>query len=300
MKAILKKFWLYLPIAMLFGAVGCSDDKDPVVVADPASITIDNVTTTSSSVKFTLTPENAVRYTYEVALVGETGTAQEIANGEASTQEVNDLEADKLYFIKAVAYNTDGKPSEEARHEFRTTALASVAIQETIEVTVSSAKVTFVPTNATSVSYTWYETANKPAELQWTKVEGNETFTAEITELKDDTDYTVEAFAANAEGDSESQIATFKTLALPTLTMALNAEEVTAHSAKVTFTPANAEGFAYAYYKAEERPEEPVFVPVSATEETVVTLNRLAANTAYMVEAYAWSGDYTTEIITLE
>lgn len=300
MKAILKKFWLYLPMVMLFGAVGCSDDKEPVIEADPASITIDNVTTTSSSVRFTLTPEKAVRYTYEVALVGETGDVKEIPNGEASTQEVADLEADQLYFIKAIAYNENGKPSEEARHEFRTTALASVVIKEKIEVTVSSAKVTFVPTNAVSVSYTWYEAENKPAELNWLKKESNETFTVEISELKDDTDYVVEAFATNAEGDSEAQTATFKTLALPTLTMALNAEELKAHSAQLTFTPANADGFAYAYYKAEERPEEPVFVPVTANEETVVTLNRLAANTAYMVEAYAWSGDYKTEVITLE
>lgn len=300
MKAILKKFWLYLPMVMLFGAVGCSDDKEPVIEADPASITIDNVTTTSSSVRFTLTPEKAVRYTYEVALVGETGDVKEIPNGEASTQEVADLEADQLYFIKAIAYNENGKPSEEARHEFRTTALASVVIKEKIEVTVSSAKVTFVPTNAVSVSYTWYEAENKPAELNWLKKESNETFTVEISELKDDTDYVVEAFATNAEGDSETQTATFKTLALPTLTMALNAEELKAHSAQLTFTPANADGFAYAYYKAEERPEEPVFVPVTANKETVVTLNRLAANTAYMVEAYAFSGDYKTEVITLE
>lgn len=300
MKAILKKFWLYLPMVMLFGAVGCSDDKEPVIEADPASITIDNVTTTSSSVRFTLTPEKAVRYTYEVALVGETGDVKEIPNGEASTQEVADLEADQLYFIKAIAYNENGTPSEEARHEFRTTALASVVIKEKIEVTVSSAKVTFVPTNAVSVSYTWYEAENKPAELNWLKKESNETFTVEISELKDDTDYVVEAFATNAEGDSEPQTATFKTLALPTLTMALNAGELKAHSAQLTFTPANADGFAYAYYKAEERPEEPVFVPVTANEETVITLNRLAANTAYMVEAYAWSGDYKTEVITLE
>lgn len=299
MKAILKKFWLYLPIVLLFGAVGCNDDE-PIVKPDPASIAIENVTTTSSSVKFTLTPQKAVRYTYEVALEGETGTVNEIANGEASTQEVKDLEADKAYFIKAIAYNESGEASEEARHEFRTTALASVAINESIEVTVSSAKVTFVPTNATSFSYACYETANKPAELQWTKIEGNETYTAEIKELADDTDYTVEAFATNAEGDSEHQIATFKTLALPTLEMTLNAEELKAHSAKLTFTPANAEGFAYAYYKAEERPEEPVFVPVTAAEETVVTLNRLTANTAYTVEAYAFSGDYKTEPITLE
>lgn len=300
MKAILKKFWLYLPMVLLFGAVGCSDDDDTHVEADPASITIDNVTTTSSSVRFTLTPQKAVRYTYEVALVGGTGDVKEIANGDASTQEVKDLEADKAYFIKAVAYNEDGKPSEEARHEFRTTALASVAIEETIEVTVSSAKVTFVPTNATSISFACYATDNKPAELQWTKIEGNEKYTAEFTELTDDTDYTVEAFATNAEGDSEHQTATFKTLALPSLEMALNADALTAHSAALTFTPANAEGFAYAYYKAEEHPEEPVFVTVAAGEETVVTLNRLAAKTAYMVEAYAFSGDYKTEVIKLD
>ncbi|MEG1623064.1 MAG: fibronectin type III domain-containing protein [Alistipes sp.] len=286
MNKILRNTWLGAIALMSIGFVGCSDDPDPLPAPENPKIVISNVIASATSVSFTLTPSKAVKYTYAVAPKGEAGTETVVSNTEATTQKVEGLLAEKNYTITAVAYAKDGTKSAAVTHDFVTNPKAMMAISAEIAVKITSATLTLIPTNATKFYYAYYPSAKKV--LNWKEVMGNEQTIVELTELTPNTEYLLEAYAVNADGEGDIVTsAPFKTYATPTLT--ITPTTVMAKAAEIKMTPANATGFGYIYYKAAESPSDPQWIKVETTEAKTIELKKLTPNTDYVIEGYAYS-----------
>lgn len=88
----------------------------------PASISIEAIKITHSSITFALTPENALRYTYKVEPTEGAGTTSPtvVESSEAGTYRVGNLKAESEYLLTAIAYNGKEEPCEPATHTFTT------------------------------------------------------------------------------------------------------------------------------------------------------------------------------------
>lgn len=289
MKKFVRYCWIGALALVTVGFTSCSENEDPAPAPlETPEIAISAVTATASGAQFTLTPTHAVRYTYAVAPKGESGQETEVRSAEATTQQVDGLDADRLYTITAVAYAADGTKSLPATHDFTTNAMPSVVIGDQIAVTFKGAELTLTPTNATSVSYVCYPAEQRPAEPTWIEVEGNDPFEVTLSGLESDTEYRLEAYASNAEGDGETVLSpVFRTDLAPEI--AIGEVNVAVTSATFTLTPSHAEGMKYVCYAAAQRPAEPAWVNLEKSEATKVTVTALAPNTEYVVEAFAYT-----------
>lgn len=288
MKKTLRNLWLGALALCAAGNLASCDNDDPAPEPYEPKIAISEVTATGSSVQFTLTPTDAVRYTYAVAPKGETGKTEAVESSEASKQKVEGLEADKTYTITAVAYAEDGTASAAATHDFTTNPKATVAIGTEIEVTFRSAKLTLTPTNATSVSYTYYPAEARPDSPEWTKVEGNEPFDVTLDELAADTEYLLEAYATNGDGDGdEVKSPVFTTDAAPAVE--IGEVTTTATTAAFTLTPSHATGMKYTHYPQGQRPSEPAWTDLPQADAADVELTNLTPVTSYVIEALAYT-----------
>lgn len=296
MKNILRNTCLGAMALVTFGFSGCSKD-DPASTVETPKIVISNVVATSSNVSFTLTPKDCSKYTYAVALKGQTGTETTVEGNQPATKTVDGLEADKTYTITAIPYATDGVKGTSVTHDFVTNPKATVVIGTEIEVTFNSASVTLTPTNATKYAYAYYPSATKPAELQWIEIVGNDPQTVELADLTPDTEYLLEAFATNVEGDGEVVISDpFRTQAMPQVT--IGAVTATAKTATFTLTPTAATGFAYICYVSGHRPTDPTWVKVTSAEAKEVIVENLTPKTDYVIEAYGFNANGDGAIVT--
>lgn len=289
MKKYLRYLWLGA-LALTVGLTGCSDDDpEPGPTGETPEIFISDVKATATSVEFVLSPLHAVRYTYSVAPKDGTGDLVEVKSDKASTQLVEGLTADQVYEIRAVAYAADGTKSEESAHEFTTTSLASVSISKNVVVTFCTAELRITPTNAQSVSVAFYRAAEKPAKLDWQKVENVKgTFPVLLEGLNPETEYVLEAYATNADGDGPvAKSAPFRTEVAPTVE--IGKVIASTKTAIVKFTPAAATGFKYVCYLAGQRPAEPDWTDVPQNEATEVTIQNLTPKTEYVIEAVAYT-----------
>lgn len=217
MKTVFRRFAFAAALACTLGFAGCNDD-DPEPQYDVPEIAIREVTATSSSVTFTLSPTHAVRCTYAVALKGATAAPVEVTGSEPATCTVNGLEADKEYTITAIAYGEGDLRSEPVTSDFVTNSLAQIAIGP-VTATYKSATFTLTPLNATGYAYR----CNLEAEIdgktradgEWVRIEGGEPSEIELTDLTAQSTYTIEAYAINAEGDGKIVTKTFDTEPLP-------------------------------------------------------------------------------------
>lgn len=215
MKNLFRQF-LYAAAALgILGSSGCNND-DPEPEYEKPQIAIGEVTATASSVTFTLTPTNALRYTYAVAPKGTTATPVEVAATAPVTRTVEGLEADRDYTITAIAYGEGGLQSEPVTYDFVTNALAQIAIGQ-VTATHKSASFTLTPTNATGYAYRYAPTDAAATDTagEWVHVEGGKPSDVTLTGLDAVTTYVIEAYATNAEGDGEIVTKTFTTETLP-------------------------------------------------------------------------------------
>ena len=299
MKKILRTLWLGAVALCAAGSVASCSDDDPVPTPYEPKITISDVTATGSSVQFTLTPTDAVRYTYAVAPKGETADPVSVESDKATTQKVEDLEADITYTITAVAFAADGTRSQAATHDFTTNPKATVVVGEQIEVTFFSARLILTPTNATSVSYTHYPAQARPDAPKWVEVSGNGPIEVTLDELESETEYVLEAYASNGDGDGDPvKSPVFRTDAAPSVE--IGEVTATATTAACTLTPSHASGMKYTCYPAGQRPSEPEWTDLAQDAAVDVTISKLTPATSYVIEALAYTAAGEGEAVVSE
>ena len=175
-----------------------------------------------------------------------------------------------------------------------------------------SASVTITAENATEVFYTYYATAEAPAEADkvWKSVAcpsaSSETIKVDLSELKAETEYAVEAYAQD-KSEAKSEVFSFKFTTAkpdaPIISVKDNTAEDATTTAKFTVSVSNATSFFYCYYLEEQRPESPemVEVVVEADGDYVVDIEGLPASTdgrkIYTFEVYAVNGDVTCDTV---
>ena len=182
----------------------CNEKVVDFETSTKPSISIKIDERTSSSVKFTLTPVNAVSYAYAVAETSETGGAEltAVESSEEQQFEVKDLKDNTNYSIIATATSEDGIESQRMYQSFSTEAEPRM---ELAEMTPESDKVTFKMNieNVSSYAYAYTKKGEgEPAEDAYAKGSvlstGSVTFT--VTGLEPLTDYTLWYYGINATG----------------------------------------------------------------------------------------------------
>lgn len=245
-------------------ALACKKTEEP---AKPAGIRIEVNKTTTSSVTFTLIPENAVSMAYSFAPSDNTENAAftELQGTEQQEITISDLEGNKEYTITANATNSDGVTCSNVTEKAVTTESASVKV-ELLSVTGNSVTFKISTVNAVSFSYA----VVKPTEIENAELtEVNEAGPKEITEtgLESGTVYSIIAYAYNADGEqSEMVLEPAKTEIMPEITV--SNIETDENSATVTFECKNTLNLFYALTeKGAPAPEEKDFSSSTVTDK---------------------------------
>lgn len=254
-----------------------------------ASVSLKLLSTTTSSVKFELTANDAQTYSYGISADAQTEpeyTTADAVNGEPVEIEILELEKETAYTVFAYATNPEGKKSEVQKLEVRTTSAAQITVA-VIEAGADRVKFKVSPVNAVSYGYAVAErTEATSAEL--TIVENGEEKEYEVTGLKESTAYSIVASAVNASGEeSERVYVPFKTEVMPVVTFGEVQAEV--FQAKVTVTVSNAKTLHYALAKkGEGEPSEDKFKTVEMNSPaTTLLFSELEEQTEYEIYAYA-------------
>ncbi len=173
-----------------------------------------------------------------------------------------------------------------------------------------SATIAISAANAAEVYYTYYATEEAPAEADkaWESLElsstSPETIKVVLSDLKAETEYTVEAYAQDKSEAKSSVFAfSFSTVKsdTPIISVADNTAEDATTEAHFTVSVSNATSFFYCYYVEDERPDdvEMTEVTVDADGDYVVDITGLTPSTEgrviYTFEAYAVNGDVASE-----
>ncbi len=101
--------------------------KTEALPTGPAAVSIEEVATSHSSIRFTLKLENTVRIAYKVDVPDGTAEMTVVEKPQQSTFLVGSLQAETDYVLTVVAYNGKDEPSEPATHSFTTPAYTAFA-----------------------------------------------------------------------------------------------------------------------------------------------------------------------------
>lgn len=93
----------------------------------PASVALEEIVTTHSSIRFSLKLENAVRIAYKVDTPDGKAEMTVVENPEQETFLVSDLKPETDYMLTVIAYNGKNEASEPATHAFTTEAYTAFA-----------------------------------------------------------------------------------------------------------------------------------------------------------------------------
>ena len=295
-----------LAISLPLAISSCKQEEE----AKEASIALKVTGTTTESVTFEITTENAATYSYAFAKSSETGSAEYVTedaqNGAAVKIEKSGLEAETEYTIKAYATNSDGKDCAEANATALTTARATVSI-ESVSVTPESITFKVAAMNAASVRYAVAGPGEDAETVELSKeTEGvpEQEFTEES--LEPGTNYTVVASATNEAGEeSERAYLTARTDIEPVIEVTEIVPE--SDQAKVTVSVGEAVQFAWACTeKGAEIPDRDSFNRVTISENVnSFIVSDLEENTDYVLsifgitrynyEGIIHSEDFTTQ-----
>lgn len=289
-----------LAIGLPLAISSCKQEDE----AKEATISLEITGTTTESITFEITTENAATYSYAFAKSADIAAAEYVTedaqNGSAVKIERTGLEADTEYTVKAYASNADGKNSLEAVETATTTSAASVKIQE---VSKTSSSITFrlVPMNAVSVSYAVADPDEDVESMELlNKSESGEEQEFTEEDLLEDTNYTIVATATNASGEESARsYLTVKTETEPVIE--ITGIVPSSDQASVTVSVANAAQFAWAYSeKGSGAPEKETFRKVTVQNEVnTFIISPLEESTDYTVYVYGiTSGRYEGKIIS--
>lgn len=123
----------YLITAVAYDENGQATDpvtyafKTEALPTGPAAVSIEEVATSHSSIRFTLKLENTVRIAYKVDVPDGTAEMTVVEKPQQSTFLVGSLQAETDYVLTVVAYNGKDEPSEPATHSFTTPAYTAFA-----------------------------------------------------------------------------------------------------------------------------------------------------------------------------
>lgn len=166
-------------------------------------------------------------------------------------------------------------------------------------VTATSTSVTFTLEPVHAVRST-YAVAPKGASGTPVEVKGSAASTQTVTGLEADREYTITA-VAYGEGDLRSEPATYDFVTNATAQVAIGKVTATYKSATFTLTPTNATAYAYRLtgddHDNRSRAEGD-WVRIEGTEPSEITLDDLAAERHYTIEAYASNAEGDGEIVS--
>lgn len=313
----MKKFTNYfvtlsLAVAALFTTTSCNEDADvEVEVANPSVSAVvvaeSTIGQTSATATVTFAEAEEIYYSvYESSSSASTWESVSVAATETSTSiKLSSLTAGTDYTVECYAENGDIK-STSISADFTTVAaevvipdptiaIAAVEGSETIQFTVSV-------TNAVMYAYAYYLTSEAPAEaeIEWTETaieaDGDYTIDVDATVAGD---YTIYAYAAGTEVDSEVTSATF-TVVAPDPTIAIAAVE--GSDSQFTVSVTDAIMYAYAYYLTSEAPAEALieWTEVAVAEDGDYTIDVEAEAGDYTLFAYAGGMSANTEVVSIE
>lgn len=177
----------------------------------------------------------------------------------------------------AVSCKKDTEPmAKDASVSLRLTATSTSEIQ--FEIT---------PENAVCVYYALAETP-QIQDAQYSKIDvtDDQPLTVSKTDLKEGTEYTIKAYAENADGKKSEE----KTITATTTENASISIEVTgktSHSVKFKLNPVNAVQYAYAAIEASGSVDNAEFTTVEGGEPGEYEIDGLSPNTTYSIVAKA-------------
>ncbi len=196
----------YSIVAFATNADGIDSEQSEktVVTTENASVEIEVVSKTSSSVKFALTMVNAVSHSYSVASEDdeiESMPLQKADGGDRQEHEVEGLEENTLYTIIATAINKDGEESERFYKTFRTEIEPAITIEQ-IEADYDRATARIISTNASEAGYIVTEKGNAvPGKEEFSRIRFTEGSSVLIIQgLEEQTDYTLHVFGITSTG----------------------------------------------------------------------------------------------------
>ncbi len=270
-----------------FSLSSCKQENE----AKDATVTLKVTGTTTESVTFEITTENAATYSYSFAASEEMENVEYVTedaqNGTPVSITKNGLEGETEYTIRAYATNSDGKSCQEVTETATTTSSASVKI-ETIGSTPTSISFKLTPVNAVSVSYAVASPEEDVETIELiNKTDGSEQELSE-EDLEENTNYTVVATATNAAGEESARAyKTIKTTVEPAVEIV--SVEPSHDQARVVLSVNGATQYAWAYTEAGAgEPERSVFSKVSiSSSDASFIISGLSESTDYTVYVYA-------------
>lgn len=285
MKGLLKN--ALLAVLLIQSAFLFSCRKDDPDTVDPASVKLQLKSTTTTSITFSVVPENAVSFSYAVAKSGEIGNAEFITveSGDSTEITVSSLEPQTNYTVAAKAVNEVGQESETVTVEALTTSEASIAI-ELLEAGSKSVKFKVSPLNAARYGYACVPTAEaETCELN--EVGDGEVAEYEIKDLVPASNYTIVAQAFSASGEESKRVyRAFRTEVDPYVELGeVTVSDVDANVAIVT---ENVQKLYYTLVKSGEQPSEDAYKVIDMKENPVKSLSffELEPETGYTVYMY--------------
>lgn len=291
MKKLTGVFAIIAAFALLLAGSSC-DRQEPEVLKD-ATLELSVKATTTESITFEITSQDAVKVYYSVTEAGEAENyvSVDAENGAPMSFTVDGLVPETEYTIKAYAENQEGKKSETVEEKVTTTTAASLKI-EILEKGSKEVKFLLKPVNAVSMKYAVASGSSDVQTVELTEaVESGEETEITVDGLTENTSYTVVAVAVNASGEeSERTFATFKTEQEPVVEIL--GVEAEYNQAKVSIKLTNAAQYGYAMVtKGSSAPEEGDFKIVEPeTSETYFMLTGLEQLTEYTIYVYGIGG----------
>lgn len=308
-------FLAALSALSVVAAVSCK--QDPVI----PSVEVTALNSGTTSISFSIVPENASTVRYEVlpASEGTAPSADELLAGgkeaDASAQKTyteEGLEPDSEYSVYVVAQSSTGNNSPVESIKVRTSAVPVPSVQITPgEATETSVSFTLVPENADQARYVVVEasqTVPSADEIIASGKEADASQAAEYTEdgLKADTEYVVAAAAKGADGTLtevvKANVRTDKPAAIvPTVT--IESVSVELDKATISYTSDKAETCWLLVLEASQPAPDAEAVSAEGTEcagvsgQTEVTLSYETEYVAYMA---ARSSDGTFSSVASE
>ncbi len=270
----------------------------------PATVSLQIVSTTATSIEFEIAAENAVSVSYAVEraenIAGATYETEMLDGRNSLTITEEGLEEGVEYVVSVYATSPEGLACDKVEKTAATTIMPSVSV-ENVEVSSNSVSFELVPLNAVSMSYIVTESSAELETVELSeKIESGSQQKVTKDGLAENTNYTIVAAAANSEGAvSERVYYPFKTSVTPVISIESIVADV--RSASVTVKASNSMSFSYACaVKGEPQPEDSRFRNENLDGDSkTVLISQLEPETEYTLYVYSiGTKNNRSEIVT--
>lgn len=271
--------------------------------AKDASISLKLKGTSTSSITFEITTEDAKTFSYAVAKSDEIGnaeyTTEEAVNDTPSEISISELEENTEYTIRAYAENAEGKQTDIQEIKATTNTKPSISVA-VISTTHNSVTFKLTPVNAVAHSFAVAENSADLENIELEKHDGGEEAEYTVSDLEEDKLYSIVASATGEDGSESARTYTsFRTNIRPILTI----EQIEAEYNSATVKLSIINGTKYAYTvckKGESVPDKTDFSQGTMTEgKATIVIQDLEELTDYTFHAYGIGmNDYAGDIVS--